>query len=521
MTAGVYRFLDFELDPATRELRREGRAVGLEPKAFDLLLCLIENRQRALSKDELLELLWPRMVVAETSLTRCVMKARKAVGDDSDRQGVIKTIQRRGYRFVAQLAEVEPTAAAPANPPRPDKPSLVVLPFANAGGDEDTGLLADGLSEDVITDLSRNGWLFVIARNSSFSYKGQTLASQQIAAELGVRYVVEGSVRRVGDRIRVAAILVDADTGTQEWSERYDRPVVDLFAVQDEIAQGIVASLGSQLRRAEGRRARSADPDALDAWGLVHRGMAISWSTFNKASNLEAEGSYRRAVAIAPEDPRAHAFLANCLAMKIVNGWSAEPEIDHSEAWNEVRRALDLAPDDPIVLGQVGHAHTCLHEPQTAVRLLKRSIELDPNGAFSIGVSAYALTAVGRPEEAVEATNEVMRRSPRDPSANWYLAMGAWAYLQLEQFDACVAQCQAAIDHYDGWQPPWITLGVARAELGDVPGAVVAIKQGRRLAMDIPMSGYQDFFRFMSRDDLQGNRVAEVLADIWTAADAS
>ena len=514
---GVYRFTEFELDPGTRELRCSGQAVPLEPKAFDLLVCLIENRERALSKDELLEALWPRMVVAETSLTRCIMKARKAVGDDSERQAVIKTIQRRGYRFVADLSP-EPVAAptpAKTHPARPDKPSLVVLPFANPGDDTDTEFLADGLTEDIITDLSRNGWLFVIARNSSFSYKGQPVSSQQVAAELGVRYLVEGSVRRAGDRLRIAVQLVDADTGTQEWSERYDRPVTDLFAVQDEIAQGVVASLGSELRRAEGRRARRTDPEALDAWGLVHRGMAISWSAFNSASNREAEGLYRRAVAMAPEDPRAHAFLANCLAMKLVNGWSDDPKADHGEAWQEVRRALDLAPDDPIVLGQVGHAHTCLLDPQTAVRLLTRSIELDPNGAFSIGVLAYALTACGRAEEALAATADVMRRSPRDPSANWYLAMGAWAHLQLEQFEACRAQCQAAIDHYDGWQPPWITLGVARRLLGDTAGAVQAIKYGRRLAREIPLSGYQDFFRFMARDDAQGGRVAEVLAGIW------
>jgi len=270
MAQDSFRFLGFQLDGATRELRRDGQAVALEPKAFDLLLCLAENRHRAMSKDELLELLWPRMVVAETSLTRCVMKARKAVGDDSDHQAVIKTIQRRGYRFVAELAdEEEPSAidSAPKHPPRPDKPSLVVLPFVNASGDDDTVMLADGLTEDIITDLSRNGWLFVIARNSSFAYKGQTVTSQQIAAQLGVRYLVEGSVRRAGQRLRVAAQLVDADTGTQEWSERYDRPVEDLFDVQDEISAGIVASLGSELRRAEGRRARSTDPEALDAWG--------------------------------------------------------------------------------------------------------------------------------------------------------------------------------------------------------------------------------------------------------------
>jgi TolB-like protein/Flp pilus assembly protein TadD len=519
MAQDSFRFLGFQLDGATRELRLDGQPVALEPKAFDLLLCLAENRHRTLSKDELLELLWPRMVVAETSLTRCVMKARKAVGDSSDHQAVIKTIQRRGYRFVAELDDQEesgPVGAAPKNPPRPDKPSLVVLPFVNAGGDDDTEMLADGLTEDIITDLSRNGWLFVIARNSSFTYKDRTLTSQQVATELGVRYLVEGTVRRSGQRLRVAAQLVDADSGTQEWSERYDRPVEDLFDVQDEIAAGIVASLGSELRRAEGRRARSTNPDALDAWGLVHRGMAISWATFNKVSNLEAEQLYRRAIGISPDDPRAHAFLANCLAMKVANGWSQDPGEEHREAWEEIRKALDRAPDDPIVLGQVGHAHTCLYEPETAVRLLQRSIELDPNGAFSIGTLGYALTACGRAEEAITSIEDVMRRSPRDPSANWYLSMSAWAYLQLEQFDGCVAQCEAAIDHYDGWQPPWITLGVAKAALGDLEGAAAAVKKGRRLEADIPLVGYQDFFRFMARDEAQGNRVAELLTKVWS-----
>jgi len=203
--------------------------------------------------------------------------------------------------------------------------------------------------------------------------------------------------------------------------------------------------------------------------------------------------------------------------MKVTNGWSSDPSQEHREAWQEVRQSLDLSPDDPIVLGQIGHAHTCLYEPETAVRLLRRSIELDPNGAFSIGTLGYALTACGRAEEAIESVADVLRRSPRDPSVHWYLAMAAWAHLQLEQFEDCLRQCEQSIDHYDGWQPPWITLAVAKAALGDKRGASVAIKTGRRLETDIPLFGYQDFFRYMSRDEAQGNQVAELLAQIWSA----
>lgn len=511
-----YRFLDYELDGLARELRHRGELVSVEPKAFDLLYCLVEHRGRTLGKDEIMERLWPRVIVSETSLTRCVMKARKAVGDSSNEQSIIRTVQRRGYRFVADL-EAEPVedTVHSTSSVEPEKPSIVVLPFAGDGNDEASEALATGLTEDVIVDLSRNGWLFVIGRNSSFSYRGQTPSARQVADELGVRYLVEGTVRRSGDQLRVTAQLVDGLTGTQEWADRFDRPLTDLFFVQEEISQGIVSCLGSELRRAEGRRARRADPEALDAWGLVHRGAAISWSSFNRDSNLEAETLYRRAAAIAPDDPRAHAFLANCLAMKFTNGWCEDFEATHREAWQEVRKALDLAPNDPIVLGQVGHAHTCLYEPDTAVRLLRRSIELDPNGCFSIGVLCYALTATGQAREALDAFAEVMRRSPRDPSVHWYLAMASWAHLQLEEFETGLERCQASIDHYDGWQPPWVTLALLRAITGDRAGADAAMRQGRRLAPTTPRWGFQDFFRYVAKDKAQGDRYAALLEDIW------
>lgn len=519
----TFRFGHCELNLATRELRVAGGEVALEPRAFDLLAYLVENRERTVSKEELLKALWPGTIVSDASLSRCVMKARKAVGDSSSSQLVIRTVQRRGYRFVADLADeatgpARSAAAMESAQPileRPEKPSLVVLPFINLSGGDDVEMLADGLTEDIITDLSRNGWLFVIARNSSFSYKGQMLPSRQVADELGVRYLVEGSVRKVGDRMRVSADLVDADTETQQWSERYDRPVSDLFEVQDEITRGIVASLGSELRRAEGRRARRADPDTLDAWGLLHRGMAVSWSTFNARTNHEAEQLYRRAIEMAPDDPRAHAFLATSLAMKATNGWSKDVRADRREAWIEAQRALDAGPDDPVVLGQLGHLNTCMQHPEDGLRLLERAIELDPNNAFSIGMRAYALTALGRAEEAVAAVEDVMRRSPRDPAVHWYLAMLAWAYLQLERYADSVEQCRQSIGWYNGWQPPWITLAVGLAALGKMAEARVAVAEGCRIAPDVPRWGFQDFFRYMARDQAQGDRIAELLEQIW------
>lgn len=517
-----YRFADCLLDAAARELYRAGKAVATEPRVFDLLLYLIENRERTVSKDELLDTLWAGTIVTEASLTRCVMKARKAVGDSAGERAVIRTVPRRGYRFVAELKNVaeeggEGSASVTPPPPRlerPSAPSVVVLPFTSHGG-EMTEMLADGLTEDIMADLSQNGWLFVIARNSSFSYKGQTVPSQQIAEELGVRYLVEGSVRQAGDRLRVQAELVDADSGMQEWSQRYDRPVSDLFAVQDDITHGIVASLGSEIRRAESKRARRADPDSLDAWGLVHRGIAVSWSTFNAETNLEAEKLYRRAIELSPDDARAHAFLATSLAMKVTNGWSDDIRGERKEAWTEGQRALDLNPDDPMVLGQLGHLNTCLLHPEAALHLLDRSVELDPNNAFSIAIRAFALTAMKRPEEAVLAVEQAMRRSPRDPAVHWFLAMKSWAYLQLEQFEDCAETARKSISAYNGWQPPWITLGLALAALGEFKEARHAIKHGRRAESGVPRWGFQDFFRYVARDDEQGEDFAILLERVW------
>lgn len=521
--AEVFRFGDCVLDTAARELHRSGTPAAIEPRAFDLLVYLIRNRERTIPKDELLDVLWAGTVVSETSLTRCVMKARKAVGDTAGDGQVIKTMPRHGYRFVAALdpkarqpaAEAAPRGGSVAALERPSAPSVVVLPFTVLGSSEQTAMLADGLTEDIITDLSQNGWLFVIARNSSFSYKGQTLPSKQIAAELGVRYLVEGSVRRLGDELRVSAELVDADSGTQQWSQRYDRPVSDLFAVQDEITRGIVASLGSEIRRAESKRARQADPDTLDAWGLVHRGIAVSWSTFNHETNLEAERLYRRAIALAPDDARAHAFLATSLAMKVTNGWSSDYREERGEAWAEGQKALDLDPDDPMVLGQLGHLNTCLFHPEAALHLLDRSVELDPNNAFSIAIRSFALTAMKRADEALLAVEQAMRRSPRDPAIHWFLAFKSWAYLQLGQYRECAETARKSLSAYNGWQPPWITLGLALAALGDFKEARHAVKHGHRLATGVPRFGFQDFFHYIARDQEQGEEHSILIERVW------
>ncbi|MEL7450781.1 MAG: winged helix-turn-helix domain-containing protein, partial [Pseudomonadota bacterium] len=432
----IYCFLEYKVVTSRRELLREDESLPVEPKVYDLLLYLVEHHDRAVSKEELQDAIWPKVIVTESALTRCVMKARQAVGDDSKEKLVIGTVPKKGYRFVATVECVEQSAStAAAKSGSRDQTPVAVLPFANLGGTEEHDYLASGLTLDISTDLSRNGWLFVVSPGSLHNYRSLETDYRKVADDFGVQYIVEGGLRRAGDTLRITASLVDATTGAREWSERYDQPVSNLFEIQDDITQQIVSSLGSQVRRAEGRKSAKADNNALDVWGLLHKGMAISWSRFNRESNLEAEAIYREALEIEPNNGRTLAYLAMSIAMKVSNGWSDNVPEDVKTAWTMGDRAVGLLPDDPLVLASYGHLNTCLGKAAQAVEVLSRSLELDPNSAWSNGLLSFALTCCNRADEAIAQVTKALRLSPRDAAIHWYLTMLAWAYLQQAHYE--------------------------------------------------------------------------------------
>src|ERR1700722_8062178 len=263
-------FGDYEIDVERRELRRAKTPVHVEPQVFDLLVYLVENRDRVVSKDDLLASIWGGRIVSDSTLTSRINAARKAVGDSGDAQKLIRTIARKGIRFVGDVRVAgggggPPRAGGPVDdvrersrqaPSLPDRPAIAVLPFTNMTDDPAQEYFSDGISGAIIPALSKLRWFFVIARNSSFIYKGKAVHLKQVAAELGVGYVVEGSVRKVGERVRITAQLNDVATGSHIWAERYDRGLADVFAVQDEITEAIVAAIEPQLYAAENFRAR-------------------------------------------------------------------------------------------------------------------------------------------------------------------------------------------------------------------------------------------------------------------------
>ena len=521
MSRPVFQFNDYELITARREIRKAGQPLPVEPKVYDLLLYLIERSDRSVSKEELQEAVWPNVIVTESALTRCIMKARQIVGDDAKSQSVIGTVHSRGYRFVAEVNDTSGTSGdRTGNSETAEETTVAVMPFVNLNPDDRQAFLADGLTQDITTDLSKNSWLFVIAQSSANSYRDRPIVYAEVAEELGIRYLVEGSVRRSGERLRVTAALVDAVTGVQEWSERYDRTISDLFEIQDDIAQCIVASLGSHVRIAEGRRATKADPSTLNVWGLLHRGMAISWSRFNRESNFAAEAMYRQALAIDPDSARAAGFLATSIAMKVSNGWSEDIEVDRREAWRLGRQAIALQPADAMLQFSFGHLNTCLGRAGSAVEILRRGIELDPNSAWGMGLLAFALTASGNADEAVVTVSKAIRLSPRDAARHWYLTMLSWAYLQKGQLEDAAREAQRSINAFAGWAVPWMTLAVARAGLGQLDDARAACQVAVDLDPSSTADGYERFFRLVARDDKAGDEIADWIATVRPSAQA-
>ncbi len=362
-----YLFEDFALDTDRRELRRGPALVAIEPQVFDLLVHLIRHRDRVVSKDELLASIWHGRVVSESALFNRINAARSAIGDSGGQQRMIKTLPRKGIRFVGEVQDDEPqSVGAPAREenlrlPLPDRPSIAVLPFANMSGDPDQEYFVDGISEDLITGLSRIRWLFVIARNSSFVYKHRAVDVKQVARALGVRYVLEGSVRRAGDQLRISAQLIDAMSGGHHWAERYDRELGDIFTVQDEITRNVAGAIEPHLLAAEGVRALSRSADDLGAWELVARAQTHFWR-MTRQDYEAAIKPLKRAIEAYPDYAPAHSLLGFCLVFAAHMGWAGRDQVlptgsPACHARDLARRSRSLGTYCARLLGHDGAAY--------------------------------------------------------------------------------------------------------------------------------------------------------------------
>ena len=402
---------DHTLDTGRRELRRGSEHVAVEPQVFDVLIYLVQNRDRVVSKDDLIASVWDGRIVSELTLTSRINAARKAIGDNGEDQKLIRTIARRGFRFVGAVSTpssndepAQPIAppdqpheqSRPALPPS-DRPAIAVLPFVNMSGDPEQEYFSDGITEDIITALSKLRWFFVIARNSSFIYKGKAVHMKQVAEELGVSYVVDGSVRKVGDRVRITVQLNDAATGSHIWAERYDRGLADVFAVQDEITEAIVAAIEPQLYATESFRAQRKPPNSIDAWGLVMRALSHYWQV-TRQDNVIAQELLEKAIAIDPNYGQALGVLAASYTFSFHMGWAARATTVPI-AERAALAAIRTDSEDPWAHHALGCVYLFTRRFDDSLAEFELALRLNPNFSLAQAYYGLALSYCGRCEE--------------------------------------------------------------------------------------------------------------------------
>jgi TolB-like protein len=451
-------FGDCEIDLERRELWHAKRPVHVEPQVFDLLVYLVTNRDRVVSKDDLIASIWSGRIVSESTLTSRINAARTAVGDSGRSQKLIRTIPRKGLRFIgvvhtqgdesepSQLAEPPPDESpepASAVLPLPDRPAIAVLPFTNMSGDPEQEYFSDGISEDIITALSKLRWFFVIARNSSFVYKGKAVHLKQVAEELGVRYVVEGSVRKSGDRVRITAQLNDVSTGSHIWAERYDRDLADVFAVQDEITESIVAAIEPQLYAAENFRSRRKPPGSLDAWDLVMRALSHYWRV-TRQDNVVAQALLEKAITIDPNYGQALGVLATSHTFSAHMGW-ADMATTAPIAERAALAAVQADSEDPWAHHGLAYVYLFARRFDDSLAEFELALRLNPNFSLAQGFYGVALCYCGRWEEGDLAARRALRLSPRDPFSAIYYGIAAYAQFLGHNYDEAIRLSQEAL----------------------------------------------------------------------------
>jgi TolB-like protein/Flp pilus assembly protein TadD len=448
VAAEIFRFGDFELDRGAYELRRGGTALHLQRIPFQLLSLLVERRGQLVTREEILERIWGKgvFVDSENSVNTAVRKIRRALNDDADEPRFIITVPARGYRFAAPNSPRPPTPSVgvyhvPNLPlPLPDKPSIAVLPFTNMSGDREQEYFSDGITDDLITALSGVPGLFVIARSSTFTYKGKAAKVQDVGRELGVAYVLEGSVRKSYNNLRITAQLVDTTGGNHLWAERYDRPLKDIFALQDEIAQKIVTTLKLQLRLEQQGWVARKHTDNLEAYDYYLRGLEYA-SNSTKEGNAQARQLWEKAVALDPEYAEAYAQLGRTYNLEWVYRWNADPQT-LKRAFELERKALALDDSLPMAHSRLGQTYAYQQQYDQAIAEGERAIALDPNDAYSYFAQANVFNNAGRPEEALRALAQGMRVNPRYSPV--YLEESGKAYVLLGRYSEAIATLREA-----------------------------------------------------------------------------
>lgn len=443
----IFAFEEFHLDTDRAVLLRDGVEQKIEPKAFALLQFLVESGDRLLSKDEIIDQIWGGRVVSEAAISSAIKAVRQVLDDDGVTQRFVRTVHGRGYRFAADVERQHQNALAntqvadgdtPSEAVRIERPTVAVLAFENMSND-DQQFFADGMTEDITTALSRCRDLTVVSRTSSFAYRGKSIDARQIGRELGARYLLEGSIRRNGDRARITAQLIDARTGHHVWAEKYDRSVTDVFAVQDEITANVAGATGSEITAAEAQQASRRDRQSLAAWEML---MKAEWhmSKGERAHLTLAKQLCKQAIDASGNASKAYSMLSMAHCTELLYSWgneSADDLID--QAVDAGKTATGLDPQNEHGFLALGLSHWSAGNHQAAISHCQTAIDLNPTHCLANLVLGFVWGYCGQEyyEKAQRLIGYSMSLGPRD-------LHGYWAHTHLATFDIVSGKYDAA-----------------------------------------------------------------------------
>lgn len=517
-----FSFEDYILDPERRELSHRSVVVSIGPQVFDLLLHLVQNRDRVVSKDDLLQAVWGGRIVSESTVTSHINAVRKAICDTGDAQRLVRTVARKGFRFVGEVSEAPATdgenvaaaraedGAHPIPPdssvhdrPVPDRPSIAVLPFHNLSNDPEQEYFADGVVEDIITALSRIRWLMVIARNSSFVYKKQAVDMKEVGRALGVRYVLEGSMRKEGNKVRITGQLIDATSGTHLWAERFEGSLDDIFELQDLITEDVVGAIAPRLEQAEIERAKRKPTDSLDAYDYYLRGMARLHNG-SRQSVDEALTLFYKAIALDPDYASAFAMAAWCHFWRKVNGWMVDRDREIAEGVRLARMAVQLGRDDAVALTRGGHALAHLAgEIDGGIALLDRALLLNPSLAPAWFLGGFLRALNGETDGAIVHFEHAVRLSPLDAEMFRMQAGTALAHFFAGRFDSAASWAERAARSLPSFLMAIGIVAASQAKAGRLEEARATMQRLRELDPSLRLSGLRDWLPIQREQDLK------------------
>jgi TolB-like protein len=491
-SADVFLFEGFRLDRdggALFRLDHGGRAepVKLGARALGLLRLLVERHGELVSKDAIMHAVWPGRVVEEANLNVQISKLRHILDQGREQGSCIQTVPGHGYRFATQVTRPNVAERAAVTPileggalPRP-RLSIVVLPFANLSDDREQQYFADGITDDLTTDLSRLADMFVISRNTAFTYRNKPVDTKQIGRELGVRYVLEGSVQRSGRQVRVNAQLIDAETDAHLWAERFDRDMGDLFAVQNEITSRIAVALNTELVGAEAAR----PTDHVDALDYIFRGRAVAWGKLpSDESYTEAIGLFERALALDPQSVEAQGWLASVLANRALEYPCAASRADLQRAEELATRAVATAPRSALAHQATGQVLRLQNRCEEALPEFETVLALNRNWVGAIFAIAWCKFHTGSIEEVIPLLERVIGLSPRDPYIGISYGRIGIVHLLQSRIDEAILWLEKARNAIPARPFTRATLAAAYALKGDTERAAAELAEAQRLGRD-------------------------------------